>query len=219
MTYELGGAVRVPAVPVDAPRVSSSPRHWLRHTRPVPAGSPRLLCLPSAGRGATMYEDWPARLAPAVEAWPVQLPGREDRSAEPPLTEMDTLTGALLTALDGCLETPYALMGCGTGATIAVALAFRVRRLGMTEPVHVFVVGQPPPHLPATAPLPDGSAADLALVRRYECVPDPALICPITVFDDESVPPHLLMAWGRLTHGAFRVRPAADVPAQIRAAL
>lgn len=206
MSQDLGAASRLDGMSVES-RVAVPPsavRLWVRHTRPVPAGVPRLLCLPAAGRGATMYEDWPARLAPAVEAWPVQLPGREDRSAEAPITELDDLTEALLEAFYGCLETPYALMGFGTGATIAVALAFRARVLGVRAPAHLFVAGQAPPHLPGSA---------------YECVPDPALISPITVFDDETVPAHLLMAWGRLTHGAFRVRPAGDMTAQIRAAV
>ncbi|MEU6366626.1 thioesterase domain-containing protein [Streptomyces sp. NPDC046931] len=55
----------------------------------------QLFCLAHAGAGASVYRDWPALLAPGIEAVPVKLPGRESRHREPALDTAAELVGGL----------------------------------------------------------------------------------------------------------------------------
>ncbi len=51
--------------------------------RPIPgrteSGALRLFCFPYAGAGASVFREWGKGLPEGVEAFAVQLPGREDR--------------------------------------------------------------------------------------------------------------------------------------------
>jgi medium-chain acyl-[acyl-carrier-protein] hydrolase len=87
----------------------------------------RLVCLPYAGGAASLYRPWPTRLAPEIEVFPVELPGRGVRLAEPPALDMATLCDGLIPAIEPLLDgTPLALFGHSMGARIAFELAHRL---------------------------------------------------------------------------------------------
>jgi medium-chain acyl-[acyl-carrier-protein] hydrolase len=112
------------------------------------AGAPvRLLCLPFAGGNATSYHAWIRELAPAIEAWPIELPGRGTRLDEPLVTERLDLIDRLATALESHLTEPFALYGHSMGAKIAFDLAREFRRRGRRAPERLFVSGCPAPQL------------------------------------------------------------------------
>lgn len=119
---------------------------WFPFASPRPAASARLLCLPCAGGGATMYRDWPQRL-PSLEVLALQLPGREHRIREAPLRDR----GALLTAVRAALAAlppgpPLVLFGHSLGAQLAFELARELCRDG-APPLHLFAAGARAPHL------------------------------------------------------------------------
>jgi medium-chain acyl-[acyl-carrier-protein] hydrolase len=124
---------------------------WVKLTRARQSVRMRLICLPSAGGGASRYREWPNYLPDDMEVVSIQLPGREDRFGEPTIDSMELLTGQLLDGLAGWLDRPFALFGHSMGAFIAFELAAKLRPLGL-EPVHFFAAGCRAPHLPATWP-------------------------------------------------------------------
>lgn len=116
----------------------------------VRSGEPtlRLICLPYAGGGASIYRAWAQRLSPAIDVCPVQLPGRENRLREAPWTSLPLLIDALAVALEPLLHRPWALFGHSVGALIAFELARRLARDGRS-PGALLVSAFPAPPLPS----------------------------------------------------------------------
>ena len=140
--------------------MSSWPAGQSRLQTPAPT---RLLCLPYAGSGASVYRSWRGAI-PGIEVVPVQLPGREERRKEDAHRELRELIECLVWSLDGQLEPPFALFGHSLGGLIAFELARALRDEFGVEPTHLFVSGVPAPHLPlGRAPLHDKS--DEALIH------------------------------------------------------
>lgn len=114
---------------------------WLSPTRPAPLARTRLVCLPAAGGGASAYLGWPALLAPDVEVWCAQLPGRERRFGEPALASAGAVAGPLAAAVTALVPRPYVLFGHSMGALLALEVARE------TEPAHLVVSAARAPHL------------------------------------------------------------------------
>ena len=131
--------------------MASSSDGWFRFRRDSSRAECRLFCLPFAGGSASLFREWPAWLGPAIDTCPIQLPGREERLAEPAFTRAEALCEALITVLRPLLDRRYALFGHSMGALIAYQLAHDMERLGFS-PAHLFVSGQKAPHLPLGRP-------------------------------------------------------------------
>jgi medium-chain acyl-[acyl-carrier-protein] hydrolase len=125
---------------------------WVRFRRDNPHAEYRLFCFPFAGGGASVYREWAASLSPAIDVWPIQLPGREERLGEPAFTQAATLCDALTTVLRPLLDRRFALFGHSMGALITYQLARTFEALGHA-PAHLFVSGQKAPHLPLGRPI------------------------------------------------------------------
>ncbi|NUT47467.1 MAG: thioesterase [Saccharothrix sp.] len=106
----------------------------------------RLLCLPAAGAGASMYREWARRLPSEVEVLPVQLPGREGRLAEPPVEDYLAAVKALADGIGPLLDGPYVLFGHSMGALLAFGLAALRREDGLRQPERLIVSGMPAPN-------------------------------------------------------------------------
>lgn len=139
---------------------------------PAPAldpGAIQLFCLPHAGAGASAYRDWPALLAPGIEAIPVQLPGRESRHREPALHSAVRLAAELEGPVARRAGAHYAFFGHSMGALLSYELAYLLSELG-EPPKHLFVSGLGAPHLPPEGPrlhdLPDDEL--LSVVAKLE---------------------------------------------------
>jgi medium-chain acyl-[acyl-carrier-protein] hydrolase len=126
-------------------------QRWLRPVHAPPSPRRRLVCLPYAGGGATVFHTW--QLAPELEICAVQLPGRQDRLDEPPLASVDQAVDAIAGALRGLPRLPVAFYGHSFGGVIAFELARRLAALG--EPPIALVVGgcAAPPALPCDPPI------------------------------------------------------------------
>lgn len=119
---------------------------WVTVTRPRPSARLRLICLPCAGGGASMYRDWAAHVPEDVELVATALPGREGRICEPALDSVDALATGLVEGLSGHLDRPFALFGHSMGSLVAFELARRLGSMGV-EPMHFFASGHKAPHL------------------------------------------------------------------------
>jgi surfactin synthase thioesterase subunit len=190
----------------------------------------RLFVFPHAGAGASAYQ-LAAYLPDAVEVCAVQLPGRENRFAEPALTSMDEAVAALAPIVADHTDLPYAFFGHSMGALIAFETARRLRALGARLPDRLFLSGMRAPELPDHDPrhaLPDDELlataefdgidaevrelllptlrADLTLCETYAYRAEAPLPCPLTVLAgaaDDSVGEAELAAWRGQTSAEF----------------
>lgn len=110
-----------------------------------PGATRRLICFPHAGAGAAAYADWAALLPADMELVAVQLPGRQNRIAEDPFTEVGPLVNVLTHALRPVLDLPFAFFGHSGGATLAFELARALRDRGGRGPEQLFLSAQPAP--------------------------------------------------------------------------
>jgi surfactin synthase thioesterase subunit len=111
--------------------------------RSVPSPRVRLACFPYAGGSAALYRRWPHLADPAIDVWPIELPGRGLRLDEPLAHDMMTLCDQLAAALEPrCVDAPLALFGHSMGAR----LAFEVARRLDARTVHLFASGSPAPN-------------------------------------------------------------------------
>jgi medium-chain acyl-[acyl-carrier-protein] hydrolase len=141
----------------------------------------RLLCLPYAGAGASIFRGWSEALPDGVAAHGVDLPGRGVRFAEPPCTSVAALVEDLADRLD--LTAPFALFGHSLGGLIAFELTRELRRRGDPLPEQLFVSASRAPRLTRFAEplhaLPDTDFVD-AIARLGGVAPallnDPELL-------------------------------------------
>lgn len=189
---------------------------WLR--RETTAAPQQLVCIPHAGAGASSFNRWPALFGPEIGVVRVQLPGREDVAALPPLRRVGEAV-AVLRRECAELAGPLAIYGHSMGALIAYELARALTAEGR-PPAHLFVSGRRAPHLPPSRALlhrlpdPDFAAAlaaadawgpagrspgflryalpltraDLELSEEYTHRPAPRLTSPITAFHGTEDP-------------------------------
>jgi surfactin synthase thioesterase subunit len=151
---------------------------WL--ARPLPRAAPRLrlFCFPYAGIGASAFRLWPASFSPEIEVVSIQLPGRETRLREPPLTDIADAVERLVPELLPYLDVPYALFGHSMGATLAWATTVRLAASGASAPLHVILSGRRAPRVadpdPPLRMLPDALFIE-EIDRRYGGIPAPVL--------------------------------------------
>jgi medium-chain acyl-[acyl-carrier-protein] hydrolase len=107
----------------------------------------RLFCFPYAGGSASVFRSWVEALPAGVELLGCQLPGREDRLRETPLTSLEAVVNALLPEITPYLDRPFLFFGHSLGGLIAFELARRLCASGTAGPLRrVIVSGCRPPH-------------------------------------------------------------------------
>jgi medium-chain acyl-[acyl-carrier-protein] hydrolase len=145
-----------------------------------PDAAIRLICLPHAGAGASVYRAWGASLPDGIAACPVQMPGREQRRREPLLHSAIDVARQLAPCVVSMIRAPYAIFGHSTGALCTFELCREIRRLGGALPSHLFVAGRRAPQLPMPrTELASLQAAELAAVlRRLGGTPEDVLMNP-----------------------------------------
>jgi len=154
----------------------ASLRPWLPWARVTDRPRLRILAFPFAGGGASIYRPWLDSFPTDIDVLPVQLPGRENRINETPLTQLDQVADVLMTALAPLLNRPLVLFGWSMGALIAHALALRLT--ARTTPPELLMVGaHAAPQLPAIYPPLHHLSGDAFWneLRRYQGVPDAVL--------------------------------------------
>lgn len=115
---------------------------WFGRRSPKPDGLYRMLPLPYAGGGASLFRSWLNAFGADIDVLPVHLPGREERFREPAFTRLDSLVDDLMEALLPLPEQPTALFGWSMGARIAHAIARRLQEAG--RPPLLLIAGAHP---------------------------------------------------------------------------
>jgi medium-chain acyl-[acyl-carrier-protein] hydrolase len=119
---------------------------WFLHRRPQENAVLRLFCLPPAGAGASVYRGWLNAFPSAIEVCPIQLPGRENRFAEPFAAGLDELVAALCDVISELSERPFVLFGHSMGGYVAYRVAQRLERERRRLPEKIIIGGCRPPH-------------------------------------------------------------------------
>jgi medium-chain acyl-[acyl-carrier-protein] hydrolase len=160
---------------------SSSGTRWTITFAPRPTAAMRIFALPFAGGGASVFRPWTFALPAWVELRAIQLPGRQDRAAEQPMSDMGRIVEALADALAPDLSAaPYALFGHSMGALLGFELVRKIRRCKLPGPTRLGVSGWPSPrlrpHLRTLVELPDEEF--IGAVQDLGGLPDAILAAP-----------------------------------------
>lgn len=105
----------------------------------------RLICFPHAGAGAGAYADWAHLLPAEIELAAVQLPGRQNRIAEDPVTEVGPLVKVLTQALRPVMDGSFSFFGHSGGAVLAFELARALQAKNGPRPSGLFLSAQSAP--------------------------------------------------------------------------
>jgi medium-chain acyl-[acyl-carrier-protein] hydrolase len=103
----------------------------------------RLVCFPYPGAGATAYAAWATRLPLDTELCAVQLPGRETRIFEQPLTELADVLDLVTAALRPYTDVPATWFGHSGGGILAYEVARRLEGEAELERLVVSGVAAP----------------------------------------------------------------------------
>lgn len=120
---------------------------WIVCHACAPQAPLRLFCFPYAGGGASIFRAWPARLSAQAEICAIQLPGRENRLTEAPVTHMHVLLESVASALLPYMhDKPFALFGHSMGALLCYELTRLLGKKYALRPVCLFASGCRAPH-------------------------------------------------------------------------
>jgi len=138
---------------------------WLANVQLRENPSLRLICFPYAGGSSIVFHNWKLALSPAVEIFPVQLPGRGMRIQQAPFKRIGPLIEAMIEGLSPFLRGRFAFLGHSMGALIAYELANALMSRGQRGPEKLYVSGRQAPHLAQSDPGFDSLSQDQFVER------------------------------------------------------
>jgi medium-chain acyl-[acyl-carrier-protein] hydrolase len=152
-------------------------KSWVVAPPTATEGATRLFCFPAAGSGAASFRLWPALLAPGIDVYRIQPPGRETRFNEGLVRSMDDYVDGLLPDLLPVLEDPFAFFGHSMGALVAFHVARRLRRDGGPLPRHLLVSAFRSPQAPPMKRVHELADGDFIreLRETYDGIPEQLL--------------------------------------------
>lgn len=105
---------------------------WAVCPRKRPRAQTRLFCFAPAGVGGSAFRGW-GDFDDSIEAWLIQLPGREGRLREPAFTSMRELIPSLSDNLRWLMDRSCVFYGHSLGGMIAFEVARELRRSGGSQ--------------------------------------------------------------------------------------
>lgn len=121
---------------------------WLMPWHPRPDNHPVLLCLPPAGAGCGQFRPWQDALGPEVAVVGVQLPGREERFADPLAETVADAVRAIVAEIVAMVPAaaPLLVYGHSFGGLLGYEVTRGLGALGRW-PAALVVGACRPPHL------------------------------------------------------------------------
>jgi len=117
----------------------------------IPAQKPnakaRIFYFPYAGGSAAAFRPWKDLIHEDVELVIVQLPGRENHTANF-LYSVDDVINSIFPFLEKLLDKPFYFLGHSMGSLIAFELTRELAKRGLPSPRHLFVSGKKAPDIP-----------------------------------------------------------------------
>lgn len=183
---------------------------WFVRYRSSSGARLRLFCFPYAGGGAAVFRPWSQALSQHIDVCAFQMPGRETRIREAPLSKLHEIVEAAVSAMRSQLDLPYAMFGHSMGSVIAFEASRRLASEGLPLPLHVWLSARRAPgHSDPDPPLRNLSDDDFvdALDLRYGGIPAAvradrelmSLLLPGLRADIAALETHELLAEPRLT--------------------
>ncbi len=150
---------------------------WLRCFAPHAAPKRRLFAFHHGGGSAVFVKNWHQHLPEDIEIVGIQLPGRQERLREQPVTQVEALIQPLAQALQPYTDVPFTFFGHSLGAMISFELTRYLCDFTTHRPQTLIVSGRHAPQVRSTFPkihrLDD--AAFLEGVKNYDGLPPQVL--------------------------------------------
>lgn len=122
---------------------------WLQHiAKPHCAARHRLVCFPYAGAGPSLFAPWKGLFPANVEVLAVNLPGRERRFSELPLTDIRAIVDQVTISIEELSPCPLTLFGHSLGALIAFEVVRSLEMKGI-KPHLLMASGRHSPGTPS----------------------------------------------------------------------
>jgi surfactin synthase thioesterase subunit len=131
-------------------KMQVSPHKWLTCFQPRPSADINLVCFPFGGASASAYKQLTAQLPENVQVWSVQLPGRENRFAEPFATNPVKVVQSVSDEIRLLRLENIVFFGHSMGSDLALLCTALRHQGGYGWPLLLAVSGNKPPHLPNT---------------------------------------------------------------------
>jgi surfactin synthase thioesterase subunit len=189
---------------------------WSHH-----AGRPAVVCIPPTGEGCGRFRQWQVELGDAVSVIGVQLPGRENRIADPHPSTLDEMVAAIASELTELLAPgqPLLVFGESYGGFIGYELTRRLGAAGRWPVALVLAASEPPNIRPEPERLVEHAKRviartgldedtqdlvldlvrrDVELTRDYVLPADPGVATEVHIWGadkDELVSPERLDTW------------------------
>ena len=108
----------------------------------------RIFAFPYSCAGASSFHQWAGHFSQyGIDFIGVQLPGRENRRGDKPLSNLPDLIDSLLSAITPYTDQPFVFFGHSLGALVAFELSRALQKKGIALPDHLFASAFRPPSL------------------------------------------------------------------------
>lgn len=109
--------------------------------------SRRIICFHSMGVGASLFTNFLLNPPADTDVIAIQLPGRENRSGEAHINNIDDVVDQLMPLISEYLDKPYVVWGHSFGGIIAFETIKRLKGLGLRLPSHFNISATIAPNL------------------------------------------------------------------------
>lgn len=104
---------------------------YIKHAKNISPKGKKLICISYAGGGASFFVNWHKVFEHKLEILPIQLPGHENRIAEPLMTDAKEIAKQIVDELIPYIkDCEFALFGHSMGGIIAFEVASRLEEKG-----------------------------------------------------------------------------------------
>lgn len=188
---------------------------WFSHFAQPQNGHARIFAFPYSGSGASLFFQWAKDLAAdPIDLLAVQLPGRETRIRERPLSNLAVVVEQLIPAITPCLDKPFVFFGHSLGALLAFELSRALHERQLPLPQRLFVSAFRAPELPnpnrELHQLPDAGIVEG--LRNYAATPEEVLA------NKQLMAMYLPLLRGDFSlHETYQYQPTPPLPCPITA--
>lgn len=157
---------------------SAQDNKWFIHLNKTSTAKLRLFCFHHAGGTALFFRTWKDAFPPEVELVAVQLPGRETRSSEPFITDINVVTKQITDNFYKYQSTlPFIFFGHSLGSIIAFEVANELQRRHLKIPKYLIVSGRDAPQYQSKEEVLHHLSDDLFIkgLMKYQGMPDEIL--------------------------------------------
>src|ERR1700738_4611092 len=107
-----------------------------------------LFCLPYAGGSEVIYYKWKKYLHPSIQLIPIQLKGRGKRFSEIFYENIEEAVDDIFENVkDKIVDDDYAIYGHSMGSLLAYELYYKISKLNLKKPKHIFFSGYKAPSI------------------------------------------------------------------------